>query len=360
MRPNPMAIRPVILAGGAGTRLWPLSTTRSPKQFHALGTAHPLLTETALRVQGEGFLSPVIVGNIHHAGRITECLAAGGIAPDCMILEPESRNTAPAIAVAALAVEDPDAIIAALPADHRVDDASGFRACLRRAANAATSDQIVTLGVRPRGAETGFGYIRASTALSEGVLKVEGFVEKPDAQTAASYVASGDYFWNSGIFVFRAGAMVDSFARLRPETLAAAREALRLGDRSAKVIRLDAGAFGRTHARSIDHEIMERITNAAMVPADFGWSDLGSANALWEAMPKDSAGNASGGGGESVFVEARENLIHTNGPAVALVGVEGLAVIATPEGIVVIPKSRAQDIKAVVEELRRRGRADLV
>lgn len=353
-------IRPVILSGGAGTRLWPLSTARSPKQFHALGSAIPMLAETALRVQDTGFSPPVVLGNVRHGGRIVDCLAAHGVTPDCIILEPEPRNTAPAIAVAALAARDPDEILAVLPADHLIPGADALRAVLIRAAIAARAERIVTLGLKPTGPETGFGYIRAGEAFGDGVHRVEAFVEKPDQERANHYVASGDYFWNAGIFVFRAGTMIDAFARLRPQTLDAARESLARARTAQNVVSLDAEAFARTHAQSIDYEIMERISNAAVVPVALDWSDIGSWAALWDASPKDNSGNAGGGTGEAVFIDVRDSLIHSTGPAVALVGVEGLAVIATPEGIIVIPKSRAQEVKAVVEEWKRRGRSDLV
>lgn len=354
---TPALIRPVIMSGGAGTRLWPLSTRAAPKQFHALGGAQSLFTAAAQRVAGPQFAAPIILANVDHAGLIRESLAEAGLAAALLILEPEPRNTAPAIAAAALAAA-PDDILAVLPADHAIPDGPAFAAALLGAAEAAAAGRIVTFGLKPTRPETGFGYIK-SAENTGAVRKVERFVEKPDLETAERYLASGDYFWNAGIFLFRARTMLDEMRKHCPATVEAAQAAISRGALNGTELRLDAEAFARTHAQSIDYEIMEKTDRASVAPMAIDWSDIGSWAALWEIADKDENGNAATAE-EAVLIDAAGNIAVSTGPAIALVGVDNLVVVATKDGVLVMPKERAQDVKRVVEALKARGRSDLL
>src|ERR1700680_3119421 len=280
------AINPVILSGGSGTRLWPMSRTHYPKQFLPLVGDNSLLQQAALRVpQDAGFAAPLVIANEEHRFLIAEQLREIGASSQALLLEPVGRNTAPAVCVAALRLveRDPAALMLVTPSDHRIDDVPAFLAAVERAAAAARAGFLVTFGVTPERAETGFGYIERGEKLGDidGAFAVARFVEKPDAATAERYVKSGDFFWNSGIFLFPAELYLSELERLRPEILDARRRALAEARSDDDFVRLDKAAFADCPADSIDYAVMEHTARAAVVPVTMGWSDPGSWGALW-------------------------------------------------------------------------------
>ncbi|MGE4221032.1 MAG: mannose-1-phosphate guanylyltransferase/mannose-6-phosphate isomerase, partial [Alphaproteobacteria bacterium] len=292
-----MRIHPVILSGGSGTRLWPLSRSQHPKQLLSLSGEGTMLQQTLLRVADpDRFAPPVVVANNDHRFIVAEQLRETGVAPRAIVLEPVGRNTAPAAAVAALLLADaaPDAVLAILPSDHLVRDGAAFDAAMDVAAAAASSGRLVTFGIAPGRPETGYGYIRQGAALAglPGAFAVDAFVEKPDRARAESYLADGRYAWNSGMFVVPAAAFLAELERLHPRMLEDCRLALAGAAADLDFLRLAAEPLGRAPALSIDYAVMEHTVRAAVVPVDFGWSDVGAWNALWEIADKDAAGNA--------------------------------------------------------------------
>jgi mannose-1-phosphate guanylyltransferase/mannose-6-phosphate isomerase len=346
------------MSGGAGTRLWPVSRRASPKQFHNLGGESSLIIETIKRVAGDGFAAPIILANAGHQPLIEKQLSGSNVAPDLIILEPEPRNTAPAIAAVTCAVPG-DEILAVLPADHLVADKNAFAEALLHCRDAADAGRIVTLGLTPLAPETGFGYIKAGAPQADGIRIVDRFVEKPDRQTAASYIASGDYFWNAGIFVFRADVMREEMLRFCPQTLDAAERAIANSGQEGRVLRLCETEFVATIAQSIDYEIMERTCRASVFPVSLDWSDIGSWESLWKVAKKDKDGNANTGGA-IVTIDATNNLVVTDGAAVAVVGLSDIVIVVSREGVLVMPKERTQDVKLVVEAFKQSGRYDLL
>ncbi len=357
MTQMPMAqatMTPVILSGGAGTRLWPMSRQRYPKQFLPLAAARTMLQETVARVAGDPrFAPPLIVCNEDHRFLVAEQLRADGTAHQAILLEPMARNTAPAVALAALWLTraHDDAIMVVLPSDHVIHDVAAFNAALDRAATAAAAGHLVTFGITPRGPETGFGYIHGGAPLADadGVLAVTAFVEKPDEETAQAYLVSGDYYWNSGMFVFRTSVFLAELERLAPEILAAARAALTAGRADADFFRADAAAFGTAPAVSIDYAVMEHTEHAAVVPADMGWSDVGSWSALWEIGDADRHGNVILG--DVVEAGTRASYLHSDGPLIAAIGLTNMVVVATPDAVLVAPREHTQQVKAIVDRL---------
>src|SRR5947207_6213053 len=288
-------IHPVILSGGSRTRLWPMSRSLYPKQLLALTGERSLLQETVLRVAGDaGFAAPLIIANEEHRFIIAEQLREIGAVADALVLEPLGRNTAPAACVAALriAASEPDALLLVMASDHVIADLAAFRAAIDRAAAAGRAGRLVSLGIRPERPETGYGYINAGAPIDgvEGAFAVSRFVEKPDAATAERYVASGEYFWNSSIFLFPIAMYLAELKRLRPDMLAACKEALAKAKSDADFIRLDKTAFETCPSDSIDYAVMEHTGRAAVVPVGMGWSDVGSWDALWEMSGKDAGG----------------------------------------------------------------------
>lgn len=351
-------IHPIILSGGAGSRLWPLSRGLFPKQLLALTGDHSLIQETVARATGEGFEAPLIICNVEHRFLIAEQMREAGIRPAAIVLEPQGRNTAPAAAVAALlaAQKDPGALMLLMPADHVIRDSAAFRDAVRRAEAAATAGYLVTFGITPDAPETGYGYIRKGPALSglDGCFAVARFVEKPDAATATGYLASGDYGWNSGMFLFRADVFLAELEKLEPELLAHCRAAIETGRKDLDFFRLDAGAFAKARSISIDYAVMERTDKAAVVPVQMGWSDIGSWDSLWSATQRDEAGNATKG--DVLHHGARNSYLRSEGPLVAAVGVEDMVVVATTDAVLVSHKSASQDVKQIVERLKAQGR----
>jgi mannose-1-phosphate guanylyltransferase / mannose-6-phosphate isomerase len=350
-------IHPVIMSGGAGSRLWPLSRQLYPKQLLPLAGERTMIQETARRVEGTRFASPIVVCNQEHRFLIAEQLRENGVAKPNIVLEPVGRNTAPVAAVAALMLveEDPAALILLMPADHVVLDARAFVEAVEIAAAAAQSGAIVTFGITAKSPEIGYGYIQRGTETSvPGCFRVKRFVEKPVREDAQSYVDAGDYFWNSGIFVFRAKAYLDELAQFEPAMLAACREAVANGKRDLDFFRLDEASFTESPSKSIDYAVMEHTSHAAIVPVDMGWSDVGSWQSLWEIAARDGEGNATEG--DVVALNVANSYLRSEGPLLAAVGVDDVVVVATQDAVLVTRRGATQDVKKVVEEIERSGR----
>ena len=354
-------ITPVLLSGGSGTRLWPVSRSLYPKQLLAMTAERTMFQETAARFAGHSdFAPPLVVCNDEHRFIIAAQIGALGIAPNTIVLEPLGRNTAPAAAVAALLLsgQSPETLMLLAPSDHVIDDVPGFLRAVRTGARAAEDGRLVTFGIYPSRPETGYGYIRRGAGLANapGVFAVGGFVEKPDRATAESFLKNGDYFWNSGMFLFSPGVYLEELSKHAPEVLAHAERALRHGRRDLDFLRLDRDAFASSPAISIDYAVMEHTERAAVVPADIGWSDVGSWSMLWERGTKDAAGNVVSG--DVLIEDGRDNFIRSEGRLVAALGVENLVVVATSDAVLVTHRDRDQDVKMVVDRLNKAGRSE--
>jgi len=349
--PASQLIVPVILSGGAGTRLWPLSRAARPKQMLALTGAETMLRLTARRVADPArYAPPIVVAPAEQAEAVEAEVSGLGM----LILEPVARNTAPAIALAALNAAANDVLLV-LPSDHLIGDVERFGTAVQRGLPLARADWIVTFGMAPDRAETGYGYIKRGAALAEGVFAAERFVEKPDAATARSFIEQGGYDWNGGIFLMRADALIQGLERHAPAILAAARAAVEGQAREGLRIRPEAAAFGRSPAQSIDHALMEKAERVAVVPAAVRWSDIGSWAALHEASDKDAQGNVVEG--IAMAVDASNCLIRSEGPLVAAIGVEDLVVVATPDAVLVVPRQQSQRVREAVERLKAEGKS---
>ncbi len=346
-------IQPVIMSGGAGTRLWPMSRQTRPKQFLPLTGAQSLFQETVRRFSGEGFLPPLIIGGAAHLPLIDAQLAEIGVTPDAVIIEPMPRNTAAVAAVAsAWAGRAGDQRLVLLtPADHHVADAAAFRRDVLRGAAAAAKGSIVTFGIRPTEPHTGFGYVETGAGIVDRVFEVAGFREKPDRATAERYVAGGRHFWNAGVFLFSPGAMDAELHAYAPAIRKSAANALAAAARSGAALTLDPAIFAECPSDSIDYAVMEKTRRAAVVaPVDAGWSDIGSWTAL-DALPGDPRVAA---------IECGANIIRSDGPLIAAIGVSDLIIVATGDAVLVAPKNRAQDVKKIVDDLKARKRSDLL
>ena len=353
-------VTPVILSGGSGTRLWPVSRERFPKQFWPLVSDRPMIEETARRAIGPGFAAPMVVCNAEHRFLAAEQLSrAGG---GHVVLEPVGRNSAPAITAAALlaVAADADALLWMMAADAAITDIPALHALLAQAVVAAKAGRIVTFGMRPHLAETGYGYIEVGAPLADapGVHAVARFVEKPDAATAARLVASGTHLWNSGMFVMRADVLLDEMGLYAPDVLSAVRAAVSGRTQDLDFIRLEPAAFAACPSISLDYAVAERTVRAAVVPADLGWSDVGSWHALWELGAKDCSGNVAVG---DVMLEGADGCyVRSDGVLTAVVGLTDAAVVVTADAVMVAPRDRAQDVKRIVDRLRAAGRREAV
>ena len=346
---------PVILSGGSGTRLWPLSREAYPKQFLALAGEQTMLQATWQRVAPIAGRAPLVVANEEHRFVAAEQLQQLGVQPLAILLEPVGRNTAPAIAVAALEAtrDGDDAVLLVLPSDHVIADEEAFRAAVLRAMPAARSGKLVTFGIVPTGPETGYGYIKAGAA--GDVRPVDRFVEKPDADTAQQYVQSGEYFWNSGMFLFKASRYLAELERFNPAMLAASRTAWQQARRDADFTRLDKDAFTAVPSDSIDYAVMEKTADAVVVALDAGWNDVGSWTALRDVSAQDADGNAHHG--DVIAIDCHNTYAYGE-RLIALVGLDDVIVVETDDAVMVGRSDRMQEIKQVVSRLKAAGRPE--
>ena len=355
-------IQPVILSGGTGSRLWPLSRAHYPKQVLALVSDATMLQETARRVENRRrFEAPLVVCNHEHRFIIAEQLREIGIEPNAIVLEPEGRNTAPAATIAALmAIETaPDCILFIMPSDHVIDDFDSFLPALDRATEAARNGALVAFGLPPRFPETGYGYIQRGPALAtaDGVYQVSRFIEKPDLATAERLLAGGQCYWNSGMFLFGAERYLAELESHSPQVLSAARKALAEVTKDLEFLRLDSDAFAASPAISIDYAVMEKSRHGAVVPTDVSWSDVGSWASLWEIATKDQDQNVVQG--DVVLREVRNSYIRSDAKLVAAIGLEDVIIIATEDVILVAAKGHAQDVGILVDDLKAKKRSEV-
>jgi len=355
-------IYPVILSGGSGTRLWPLSRTSLPKQLLALHGERTMIQDTVLRANLPGAAAPLLLCREDHRFLVAEQMQAIGVTPRAIVLEPVGRNTAPAAAIAALltAEQDPEGIILLLPSDHVVTMGSAFEAAVAQAAAGARAGHIVTFGIEPDAPETGYGYIHLGNPLDglNGLCRVEGFKEKPDTKTAAAYLADGGYRWNSGMFVFRADVMLAELDRHAPGIVEGCRSALEKSLRDLDFVRLDIEDFEKVRDISIDYAVMEKTDRAAVVPCALGWNDVGAWSSLWTLQSRDDAGNVLQG--DIVVHNSSGSFARSDKGLTALVGVKDLVVVVTDDAVLVADKHRAQDVKEIVEKLKAMERSEHV
>jgi mannose-1-phosphate guanylyltransferase/mannose-6-phosphate isomerase len=355
-------IVPVILSGGSGTRLWPVSRESYPKQYWPLISERSLIQETALRTVGDGFAPPILVCNQEHRFMVAEQLRDAGIGGARILLEPSGRNSAPAITAAAslVAEDDPDAVLWMLAADHAVADTAALHAALAAAAAAARTGHFVTFGMTPSTAETGYGYIELGDKLPElpGVHALRRFIEKPDAATAATLAFSGRHLWNSGMFVFTAATLLAEMEAHAPAVLRAVRRAVAERRQDLDFQRLDPAAFTACPSISLDYAVAERTTRAVVVPANIGWSDVGSWGSLWELGAKDAQGNVAVG--DAVLEAAANCYVRSDRAVTAVVGLKDAVVVVTPDAVLAAHRDHAQDVKKIVDRLRAAGRSEAV
>ncbi|UTW44925.1 mannose-1-phosphate guanylyltransferase/mannose-6-phosphate isomerase [bacterium SCSIO 12696] len=344
---------PVVLCGGSGSRLWPWSRDGYPKQFLNLQGSHTMLQETILRL-GEHVDEPIMICGEEHRFLVAEQVRALGSKHNGILLEPEGRNTAPAIALAALhaAEQNEDPMLLVLPADHVILDKAGFQSAIKEAASVAQAGSLVTFGIVPQSPETGYGYIRAGKQKNLA-FEVSDFVEKPDQQTAQQYLDSGDYYWNSGMFLFRAKRYLEELQQHRPDIYRACQDAMANTERDLDFVRVERNAFLSSPSDSIDYAVMENAQDISMLPLDCGWSDLGAWSALWEISDKDSQGNSSSG--NTIFHNSSNCLVRSGDKLVATVGLNDVIVVDTVDATLVAAKDSAQDVKAVVQKLKESG-----
>ena len=349
METKQIEVQPVLLSGGSGTRLWPLSREAYPKQFLPLAGEDTMLQATWRRVAPLSSAAPLVVANEDHRFLVAEQLRVIGAPTARIVLEPVGRNTAPAIAAAALvaSADGADPLLLVLPSDHVVRNPDAFRAAVEAAAPAAEAGALVTFGIVPNAPETGFGYIQAQAG--EGVRKVLRFVEKPDAATAQQYLDDGGYYWNSGMFLFRASRFLEELGRFRPDILAAARAACATVKADGEFLRLDRDAFAASPSESIDYAVMEKTDAAMVLPVDIGWNDVGSWSALWDVSEQDADGNAHHG--DVIAIDSRNSYAYAR-RLVAMVGVDDLIVVETDDAVLVAAKHRVQEVKQVVAKLK--------
>jgi mannose-1-phosphate guanylyltransferase / mannose-6-phosphate isomerase len=354
----PIEVVPVIMSGGSGTRLWPLSTDARPKQFHALAGARTMLQETALRLAVDGdiaFQSPVVICNRSHERLIEAQLSEVGVRPLAIVLEPFGRNTAAVAVTAARVVQSlkPGALALLLPADHVIADSAAFSAAVARGVQA--KGRIVTFGIAPTAPETGYGYIQRAEPIAEGVFAVARFAEKPRRELAEAYLANGGYDWNGGIFLFAPEVMLGEMAAHRPDIHSAALAAVDAAGRDGVFVRLDDERFLAIPSASVDVAVMERTRLAAVCPCDIGWADVGSWSELWRLGGKDGQDNLIRG--DAVALDTHGSLIWSDdGMEIGVVGLSDVVVVATPGAVIVLPKDRAQEVRTIVERLRARRR----
>lgn len=355
-------IVPVIMAGGSGTRLWPLSRQLYPKQFLTLSGQRTMLQETCGRLDGVAHTPVMVICGEDHRFTVAEQLRLGGYHASAIILEPEGRNTAPAVALAALKAvsevpENIDPVLLVLAADHIIQDVHAFQKAVHSALPSAENGSLTTFGILPDKPETGYGYIKKGGVLGHGEARlVAEFVEKPDKKTAEGYLASGDYLWNSGIFMFGARRYLEELQRHRPDIYQACQKAMELAESDQDFIRPDAASFSACPSDSIDYAVMEKTRNAVVIPMDCGWSDVGSWSALWEVSEKDGDGNTLKG--DVLAIDNKNCYIQSDKKLVATIGLENVVVVESDDAIMVSAKERVQDVKAIVEHLKKNDRSE--
>ncbi|MBL4750072.1 MAG: mannose-1-phosphate guanylyltransferase/mannose-6-phosphate isomerase [Amylibacter sp.] len=348
-------ITPVILCGGSGTRLWPLSRKSYPKQFSKLIGEESLFQMSASRVSGEGYGAPIVLTNADFRFIVTEQLADVGIDPSAVLIEPEGRNTAPAILAAALYLlaQDKDAVLLVLPSDHNMPDAAHFSASVQKGKAAALAGDLVTFGIKPTRPETGYGYLELETQSVDGkAVKLRRFVEKPDLATAQTMLDAGNYLWNGGIFLFKAQAIVDAFAAHRPELMAPVKQAVDAAQTDLGFLRLAPQAWGQAEDISIDYAVMEHATNLSVVPFDGSWSDLGDWDSVWRETTGDENGLVTSGA--ALGIDCKNTLLRSEakGQEIVGIGLENIIAVAMPDAVLVAHKDRAQDVKLAVQALK--------
>ena len=356
--PSSTPITPVIISGGSGTRLWPMSRPERPKQMLALTAEETMLQLTALRATGEHFTAPIVVANARHADMVDEQLGSVGAAAQALILEPAGRNTAPAIALAAIAAGGANPLLI-MPSDHVISDVAAFHAAIQAALPLVAEGWLVTFGIAPDAPETGYGWIKVGEEISGGVHRVAKFVEKPPRDRAEAMLASGDHSWNGGIFLFRADSYLGALAVHAPEMLAACQLAMGKARHEGTRIFPDAEAFAAAPDTSIDYAVMEKADRVAVVPVSMGWNDVGSWDALHAISDLDAAGNAhvSGAAGEVIAIDTTNCLVRTDGMRVAIVGVDDLIVVASGTDVLILPRGRSQEVKKLIEAMKARPAA---
>ena len=354
---------PVILSGGSGSRLWPLSRAQRPKQFLALTGDNSLFQQTLERVcdiEGhQAQLSPIVVANTDHRFLVAEQCREMAIEPMSLILEPVARNTAPAIAVAAMAAMQraDDPVMLVLPSDHTFSDVAAFHSAVGVGLLAAQSGSMVVFGITPTYPETGYGYVKARKADDHGVHAVEAFVEKPNLGLARSYIEQGGYYWNSGMFMFRASVYLQELTRHRPEMVKACQGAWDESTIDLEFVRLNKEAFASSPSDSIDFAVMEKTNKAVVIPLDAGWSDVGAWSAVWQVQDRDTSGNAIKG---DVLIESSTNsYVNAQSRMVAIVGMDNVVVVETSDAVLVMNKDRSQDVKKLVDQLKSSKRSEV-
>jgi len=345
-------ILPVIMCGGAGTRLWPLSVPAAPKPFHRFGADHTMFQQTVLRTSpAHGFLPPLVICGADHLDLVVGQLAEIAVEPLAIVTEPVGRNTA-AVATIASALADrraPGAIVLLLSADSLIADAEAFRATIAAAAPSA-HDRIVTFGIKPSRPEIAYGYVRVGSPITASVFEVERFEEKPNLETARAYLANGRYLWNAGLFIFAPGLLLREMAKSRDDVRTGALAALPADAETAKVVALDPERFAACPAESIDYAVMEATDKAAVAPCDIGWADVGSWSEVWRLGDRDGDDNLTQGA--TVLKDVTGSIALSSGPVIAALGVSDLIIVATAQAVLVLPKSRAQEVKGIVERMQ--------
>jgi mannose-1-phosphate guanylyltransferase/mannose-6-phosphate isomerase len=352
------AVIPVVLSGGAGTRLWPLSREMYPKQLLSLTSKQTMLQDTAMRLAAiAGTIPPIVVCNEAHRFTVAEQLRALDMQPSAILLEPSGRNTAPAVALAALKALsiDPDATLVVAPADHVIRDARKFQQAAEVAVALAQHDKLITFGIVAHSPETGYGYIRRGEGAGPA-YPVAQFIEKPPLDVAQQFVATGDYYWNSGMFVFKAGQYLAELSRLAPDILAACTAAFQAAKTDLDFVRIDKTEFIKCRSESIDYAVMEKTRDALVLPLDVGWSDVGSWSSLFDVLPADEEGNVLQG--DVMVHDTHDCYVHSTSRLVAAVGMEDHIIVETKDAILVAPKDRVQDVKDLVAKIKKSGRTE--
>lgn len=351
-------ILPVVIAGGTGSRLWPLSRELYPKQFLALDQERSMLQVTLKRLDGLPTQKPLVICNEAHRFLVADQLQQMGLLSGNVLLEPAGRNTAPAVALAAIqaTASGQDPLMLVLAADHAIRNTGAFQDAIQKAIIAASQGSMVTFGIVPNAPETGYGYIHMGTEVADGIHKVNAFVEKPSSDVAAQYVDSQQYLWNSGMFLFKASKFLSELARYRPDIHAACVEAMKTPLHDMDFVRVDKEAFLRCPSDSIDYAVMEKTADAVVVPMDAGWNDIGAFGALWDVLPHDENGNVHRG--DVVAIDSNNNLILAEDALVATVGVKDMVIVQTKDALLIVPRDRTQDVKNIVNQLKAENRPE--